>query len=76
MNHQLVKIKIIQNEQKQLVGAQLQSKGNIFHLLDQFTLAIEESWTLEQLEEHELFFQPEYRMLIPFTKVVEDKHED
>jgi len=44
--------------------------------LDQFTLAIEESWTLEQLEEHELFFQPEYRMPIPFTKVVEDKHED
>lgn len=75
-DHQPVKIKIIQNEQQQLVGAQLQSKGNIFHLLDQFTLAIEESWTLEQLEEHELFFQPEYRMPIPFTKVVEDTHED
>lgn len=75
-NHQQVKIKIIQNEQQQVVGAQFQSKGNIFHLLDQFTLAIEESWTLEQLEEHELFFQPEYRMPTPFAKVVEDTYED
>ncbi len=73
---QQVMIKVIQNEQHQLVGVQLQSTGNIFHLLDQFTLAIEEGWTLEQLEEHELFFQPEYRLPIPFAKVVEVTDED
>ena len=34
----------------------------MFHLLDQLTIAVEEGWTFEQLEEHELFFQPEYRV--------------
>lgn len=52
---------LVDQETDQLIGAQLQSKSSVFRLLDLLTIAIEQQWTLQQLEAHELFFQPEYR---------------
>ncbi|HAQ9672739.1 hypothetical protein LOS23_06340 [Enterococcus faecium] len=49
----------------------------MFHLLDQLTIAVEEGWTFEQLEEHELFFQPEYRVPdMVWSKVANTAYED
>ncbi|MFV0559256.1 MAG: FAD-dependent oxidoreductase [Enterococcus sp.] len=70
-----VRIKCICNEQNQLIGVQIQSKENIFHLFDRFTLAIEEGWTLNQLYSHELFFQPEYRTTDPLCKGGDSKDD-
>ncbi|MCH3583073.1 hypothetical protein LDB00_10265, partial [Enterococcus faecium] len=48
-----------------------------FHLLDQLTIAVKEGWTFEQLEEHELFFQPEYRVPdMVWSKVANTAYED
>ncbi len=49
----------------------------MFHLLDQLTIAVKEGWTFEQLEEHELFFQPEYRVPdMVWSKVANTAYED
>lgn len=75
-NSETAKIKVMCNEKGQLLGAQLRSREEIFDLLDRFTLAIEEGWTLEKLFERELFFQPEYRLPLQLIKVVDTLDED
>lgn len=69
------RIKVICDENQRLLGAQLYSKEDIFYLLDRLTLVVEEGWTLQRLLEHELFFQPEYRMPIQLLKVVDAINE-
>lgn len=72
---QEIKIKVIFDENSHMLGAQLYSKEDIFYLLDRLTFAVEENWTLKKLLEHELFFQPEYRMPIQLIKVVDTINE-
>ncbi len=78
INQSKVKIKFLfDSEKKKILGAQLQSRKEMFHLLDQLTIAVEEGWTFEQLEEHELFFQPEYRVPdMVWSKVANTAYED
>ncbi|OTP11220.1 hypothetical protein A5844_001354 [Enterococcus sp. 10A9_DIV0425] len=75
MNQEVVKIKILCDEKGQLIGAQCYSKATNFHFLDQLTFAIEEGWTLAQLEAHELFFQPEFRTPVSLVKAVDSFNE-
>ncbi|WP_142658456.1 NAD(P)/FAD-dependent oxidoreductase [Enterococcus faecium] len=77
INQSKVKVKFLFDSEKKILGAQLQSRKEMFHLLDQLTIAVEEGWTLEQLEEHELFFQPEYRVPnMVWSKVANTAYED
>ena len=72
-----IKEKVLFDSEKKILGAQLQSRKEMFHLLDQLTIAVEEGWTFEQLEEHELFFQPEYRVPnMVWSKVANTAYED
>lgn len=77
INQSKVKVKFLFDSEKKILGAQLQSRKEMFHLLDQLTIAVEEGWTFEQLEEHELFFQPEYRVPnMVWSKVANTAYED
>lgn len=76
VSRETVKLKLLCDTHQHLIGAQLQSKSSIFHLLDLLTIAVEHQWTLAQLEEQELFFQPEYRVPKLWTKVADSANEN
>ncbi|ONN41616.1 FAD-dependent oxidoreductase [Enterococcus mundtii] len=75
-NQELIQIKVLLTEEGKLIGAQCHSQAVIFYLLDRLTLAVEEGWTLADLEAREFFFQPEYRAPTALVKVVDSFDED
>lgn len=76
INQSKVKLKFLFDSEKRFLEHSSKAK-EMFHLLDQLTIAVEEGWTFEQLEEHELFFQPEYRVPdMVWSKVANTAYED